>query len=46
MKDARSNKKGHSMGRTKVEQKEQQRTQDIFSKDVKLTDKFFMVYNV
>ena len=46
MKDARSNKKGYSMGRTKLEQKEQQRTQDIFSKDVKLTDKFLMVYNV
>ena len=28
------------MGRTKLEQKEQQRTQDIFSKDVKLTESF------
>ena len=46
MKDARSNKKGYSMGRMKLEQKEQQRTKDIFSKDVKLTDKFLMVFNV
>ena len=29
------------MGRTKLEQKEQKRTQDIFSKDVKLTETFF-----
>ena len=44
MKDARSNKKGYiSMGRMKLEQKEKQRTQDIFSKDVKLTDKLLMV---
>ena len=28
------------MGRTNLEQKEQQRTQDIFSKDVKLTESF------